>query len=201
LDYKCLKCSNGEGIMGAFVKRLARFAVPLALVFAGFGIGPPTAHAVASTGQVTVEGWYYYSAYDDGYYTSKSLSIYSWLCTDSWAGTTTTLAGGGASCYLSLGGGSYGSNNLQLDGGYYASGGTHAYGLQLNTDAAYPFWAGPGTATGTARANYGYYEGPAVLDYTLTMTNDCNFDLVYGCGEYTYWSQGEVTLTLEYAVH
>lgn len=184
--------------MGAYLKRFTRFVVPVVFVFAWVGVAAPPANAFASTGQVTIEGWYYYS-YSD-YYDSKSIYMYSWLCTDSWGGTTTTSAGGGASCYLSLGGGSSGSNNFQLDGAYYASGGTHAYGLQFNTDAAYMYWAGPGTATGTARASYGPYEGPAVVDYTLTMTNDCNFDLVYGC-DYGYWSQGEVTLTLEYVVH
>lgn len=175
--------------------RLVRFVALGSIVFAYMGLNAPPAAAFASTGHVTIEGGYeYWADYYWGY-----LTIWSDICVDSWAGTTTTSAGTGASCWLYLFGGSRGSN-MQLDGWYSMSGGSHAYALRINTDppAAY----GPGTATGTATASYGYYQGPVVVGYTLTMTSDCTTaDIIYGCSPYYYWSRGAVTLTLEYTVH
>jgi hypothetical protein len=188
--------------------RLVRFVALASLVCACLGVEATPAAAFVSTGTVTVEGGYYYYAYFDTTGPPYSppqatLSIWTDVCSDTWAGTTTTGQGAGIFCWVQL----FGWNptpytRLEMTGNYWASGSSGAtYYLRLHGGPAALWNAGPGTFTGTASAYGAYYEGSAIANYTLTMLRDCNtIAIPQRCNPGFYWSEGAVTMTLDYVV-
>lgn len=184
------------------------------------GADAQPAAAFASTGTVTVEGSYYYSyssyrttsTYPTSPYNSYDwydidayLDIYSTVCTDTWAGTTTPGSGGGATCALWLSGyywqgqTSKSGAGLRFTGQYTQSGGAWNYPLELTGGGA--SWAvGPGTLTGNL-SSYDGYAGPVTVNYSLTPTYSYScFPFCYPGTSYSYY-YGIVTLTIDYVVH
>lgn len=196
--------------MRALRRRLVRFAALGSLVFAYLGVSAPPAAAFVSTGTVTVEGWYYYSyssytttyPYNDWTSSETYMSIYSNTCVDSWTGTTTPGSGTGATCTLWL----YGSHSagylngnlysssgsgLRFDGGYAMSNGTWGYNLRLAGDS--------GTLTGTISSSDSF-AGPVTVTYRGVATNSYSCSAACSPNYYSY-SDGPVTLTLDYVIH
>lgn len=183
-------------------------AVVVAVLVAAVAVvaRPESAVAFASTGTVTVEAYYSYGyeqysyPYSPAHY--SNLSISSYLCTDTWAGTSTTQSGAGASCHLFLQGNNhypYPKDGLRFEGSYRLSNGVE-YAIRLDATPLQDD-LGPATATGTFSYNGTQYEGPATATYNLTQTSTYSCSPYCNPGHFYRSSFGDAVLSFDYVLH